>query len=93
MTVKVPPPFPPCLPPPPSIQSESLQLEAASWAAPCEAAGAGALLLAAWRHVWPLARQYRAKRAQGGLVLALSVGAGASLLRWMLCWGTPYCLS
>ena len=61
----------------------------------------GALLLAAGRHVWPLtteyrakgelvlAREYRAKRTQGGLVLALSVGITRDRGGCFRCWVAP----
>ncbi len=84
----------PSLPHLPSLQDEGrLHLEAAAWLPAAEAAAAGALLLAGLRHVWPMARQYRARRARAGLVLAVCLGTGASLLRALLCSFTPYCLT
>ena len=57
-----------------------------------EAASAGALVLAAVRHIWPMAREYKARRARAGMILALSIGAAATLLNGVLCAFTPYCL-
>ncbi len=63
-----------------------------TWVPPLEAGIAGAMLLTAGRHVWPLAVAHKAKRARMGLLLALCIGTGASVLQALLCASTPYCL-
>jgi len=76
-----------------SIQGEArLQLEAAAWYPSTSAAVSGALILGAIRHVWPLAKEYRARRARAGLALALVLGVAVMALNAFLCVLTPFCL-